>query len=106
MLFDGGKVDPKRPLSVQVVHSKVEGGSGRWVVGGGWWAAGINAFRWGLFFLREGAEALIHPSSQTYKGKGRESKSKSTAVTQPGCLGSSPTCAEVQLAGFGGMVLS
>lgn len=52
MLFDGGKVDPKRPLSVQVVHSKVEGGSGRWVVGGGWWAAGINAFRWGLFFAR------------------------------------------------------
>jgi len=31
----------------------VEGGSGRWVVGGGWWwAAGINAFRWGLFFAR------------------------------------------------------
>lgn len=23
----------------------------RWK-GGGWWAAGINAFRWGLFFAR------------------------------------------------------
>jgi hypothetical protein len=68
----GGKVDPRRALSVQCK--------------GGW--AGINAFRWALFFFF-GCGADEDPHDQTNRGKsiGRDEMPRCLAVVRGGAIG-------------------